>query len=73
MNTIEKPQYWFGFRQILPKPPGVAVPCGPFNSCSTAEKERERMKAWDAAVSIPFTAETRAEAIARAEELTGKL
>jgi hypothetical protein len=71
MSSIEKPNYWFGFRQISPKPPGVAVPCGPYNSFDEAKKERERMKAWDSAVSTPFTADTHEEATAKAEELTG--
>lgn len=73
MNSSETLQYWFGFRQILPKPPGKAVQCGPYRSYDEAIKERQRMKAWDASVSVPFTADTAEEAIVRAEELTGNI
>lgn len=71
MNSEENNPYWFGFRQL--SPPGTAVPCGPYRSYEETKKERERMKAWDAAVSVPFTAATQEDARTRAEELTGKI
>jgi hypothetical protein len=73
MSESEHSDYWFGFRQISPKPPGRAVPCGPYHSREDAMRERERMKAWDAAVSVPFTAQSEEEAMVRAEELTGSI
>lgn len=65
--------YWFGFRQTRPAPPGKAVPCGPYRTREIAKLEREKAKAWDCAVSIPYVALSKEEAEKRAEELTGKI
>jgi len=37
-----KEKYWFGFRQIIPQPPGKWVICGPYSSYEKAMKEREQ-------------------------------
>lgn len=63
-------KYWYGFRQTHPAPPGRAVACGPYSSWEEAKLHRERAKAWDCSVSIPFAAETKEEADKRAEETT---
>lgn len=55
-------KYWFGFRQTTPHPPGQVIACGPYTSYEQAKLERERSKAWDCEVSIPFTATTPQEA-----------
>lgn len=65
--------WYFGFRQIVPRPPGSAVACGPYESESIATKERDAAKAFDAAVSIPFTAGSEEEARDKAEKLTGMI
>ncbi len=51
--------YWFKFRQVIPQPPGSWVLCGPYGTHAEAMQARERAKAWDAEVSIPFGAATR--------------
>ena len=64
-------QYWFGFRQNSPKPPGKAIACGPFTSRAKAMKDREASKgANDCAVSVPFMADSKGEAEEKAEKLT---
>jgi hypothetical protein len=63
-------KYWFGFRQIIPQPPGKAVPCGPYNSRQEADIERRRSKAWDCNISDVFIAESKEEAEKKAEEWT---
>jgi len=55
-------KYWFGFRQTTPRPPGQAIACGPYDSYEQAKLERERSKAWDCEVSIPFAAANQQEA-----------
>jgi hypothetical protein len=55
-------KYWFGFKQTIPKPPGQAIPCGPYETYEIAKIEREKAKAWDCEVSIPFLAESKDEA-----------
>lgn len=62
--------YWFGFRQTVPKPPGKAVACGPYKTWSDAKREREKAKAPDCDVSVPFTASSKEEAEKKAEQLT---
>lgn len=59
---MEEKKYWFGFKQTLPKPPGHAIVCGPYNSRDEAMRERENSKAWDCEVSIPFIAASKQEA-----------
>jgi hypothetical protein len=55
-------QYYFKFRQIIPRPPGSWVVCGPYNTYDEAKRARETAKAWDAEVSIPFSASSKEEA-----------
>lgn len=62
--------WWFGFRQILPKPPGRAIAEGPYGSYEDALREGEQAKAWDCTVSVPFIAATEEEAAQKAEQLT---
>jgi hypothetical protein len=55
-------KWFFAFRQISPRPPGVWVAQGPYDSYEQAKAAREAAKAWDAEVSAPFKAHTKAEA-----------
>ena len=73
MTADHSKKHWFGFRQISPKPPGSAVPCGPYSNLAEANAERQKMKAWDASLSVVFTAESKIEAQKIAEDLTGIL
>lgn len=58
-----KEKYWFGFRQIIPQPPGKWVICGPYSSYEKAMKEREQEnKAQDAEVTEVFIANDEKEA-----------
>tara|TARA_R100000687_G_C6330090_1_gene109205 strand:- start:133 stop:501 length:369 start_codon:yes stop_codon:yes gene_type:complete len=66
------PQYWFGFRQVIPSPPGQAIAKGPFDSFSEAERESEKFMGPDTVVSAPFIADSEKQAFGRAEELTGE-
>lgn len=59
---MSQDEFWFGFRQTSPPPPGQAIACGPFSSYEQAKIERERSKAWDCEVSTPFQASTKDEA-----------
>ncbi len=34
-------KYWFGFKQTFPKPPGQAIPCGPYDTYEIAKRERK--------------------------------
>ncbi|MFH1372441.1 MAG: hypothetical protein ABII79_01410 [bacterium] len=61
-------KYWFGFRQTSPKPPGQAIACGPYSTQEEARIEREKAKAWDCEVSIPYMASTQKEAKEKAKE-----
>lgn len=60
--------WWFGFRQTVPKPPGQAIPCGPYMTYDEATKEGGRAKAWDCEVSTPYTASTKEEAAQKAKQ-----
>lgn len=63
--------WWFGFRQIEPKPPGQGVGCGPYDSYEIALSAHSReVRNWDAAVSEPFEASTQEEADQLAEART---
>jgi len=65
-------KYWFGFRQVIPKPPGKWILCGPY-SYEEAIKEREKEnKAWDAEVTEVFFANDEKEAQERLESLYKK-
>ena len=61
--------HWFGFRQTHPRPPGQVIACGPYRSWEEAKREREKAKASDAEVSVPFVAASKEEATARAKQL----
>jgi len=60
-------KYWFGFRQTIPRPPGQAIACGPYSTYEEAKIEREKAKAWDCEVSIPYSAETKEDAEKKAK------
>ena len=70
MQEEVEDKYWFGFRQTHPKPPGRAIACGPYKSYEEAKLEREKAKAWDCSVSIPFVAKTKEDADEKAEKRT---
>jgi hypothetical protein len=55
-------KWFFCFRQTSPKPPGAWVVQGPYDSYEQAKAARAAAKAWDAEVSTPFSASTKAEA-----------
>ena len=55
-------KWFFCFRQTSPKPPGQWVVEGPYDTYERAKAEREAAKAWDADVTAPFAASTKAEA-----------
>lgn len=60
--------YWYGFRQVLPQPPGAWVASGPYDTHAQAlEAFRRAGRAPDAQVLPPFEAEdrTNADRIAR--------
>ena len=61
-------KWWFGFRQTTPKPPGQSIANGPFDSYEQAKSERERSKALDCEVSIPFAATSKGEAEEKAKQ-----
>lgn len=61
-------KYYFGFRQIIPKPPGQAVAYGPYGTFEDAIKARDFEKHnYDCEVSIPFSASTKEEADKKAK------
>jgi len=62
-------KYWFGFRQTSPSPPGHAIACGPYSTYDEAKIERQKAKAWDCEVSVPFTALTKEEAYEKAKKI----
>jgi hypothetical protein len=64
-------KWWFGFRQVLPAPPGRWVGSGPHDSYSKALAASERAKQRDCEISAPFQAETQAEADKKAQLLFG--
>lgn len=58
-NKLEQPvRFWFGFKQYG----GTSVLCGPYTTREEAHGEREKAKAVDCQVSVPFPAVTREEA-----------
>ena len=59
---MDSSKYYFGFRQTIPRPPGQWVLCGPYNSSEEAKLEREKAKAPDCQVTVPFIANTLDEA-----------
>ena len=60
---MSKEKYYFRFRQIIPKPPGQAIACGPYDTLKEALAARDSEKHnYDCEVSIPFTAPTKEEA-----------
>ncbi len=61
-------KYWFGFRQIIPRPPGQAIACGPYSTFEEAKIERQKAKAWDCQVSFPYEAFSEEEAKEKAKQ-----
>ncbi len=37
-------KYWFGFKQISPKPPGKAIACGPYSTYQEAKMRGKKLK-----------------------------
>lgn len=58
----EKTNYYFGFRQTKPGPPGHWVACGPYDTYDQAMSARDNSKAWDCEVTVPFVANSKEEA-----------
>ena len=55
--------FWFKFRQVIPRPPGNWVLCGPYRSYDEAKQKRQIEKARaDAEVSIVFSAASKDDA-----------
>ncbi len=52
-------KHWFGFKL---KSGGKVIVCGPYSSNDEVKLEREKSKAWDCEVSVPFIASTKEEA-----------
>ncbi len=69
MTSIPNEQYWFGFRQTNPKPPGSIVVCAPYKPLQEPSLARHNAKAWDASVSEPFSAASREDAEVKAKSL----
>jgi hypothetical protein len=65
---VSEEKWWFGFRQTSPKPPGQAIACGPYESYEKAKAERQKSKAWDCEVSIPYSADSKDEAEEKAKQ-----
>jgi|WetSurMetagenome_2_1015567.scaffolds.fasta_scaffold757946_1 hypothetical protein len=61
-------KYWFGFKQISPKPPGKAIASGPYSTFQEAKNEREKAKAWDCELSAPYSAVNNEEAEEKAKQ-----
>ncbi len=59
---MEESSYFVGFRQVRPSPPGAWVIMGPYRTNEEAKREREKAKAWDAEVTVPFAAKDAAAA-----------
>jgi hypothetical protein len=58
-------KYYFGFRVI--NPAGSWVVCGPYATNDQAMAARERAKASDAHVTIPFEARSKDEALPKCD------
>jgi hypothetical protein len=55
--------YWYGFRQVIPAPPGRWIASGPYPDRATALRAYEHAKlAPDGQVAPPFEADSQAEA-----------
>jgi len=55
--------YWYGFRQVMPRPAGEWVASGPYDNFDAALAAYDRAKlALDAQLSPPFLAGDRQEA-----------
>jgi hypothetical protein len=55
-------KWFFCFRQVIPRPPGQWIACGPYKNYDEAVKAREKSKAWDAEVDNVFAASSKEEA-----------
>lgn len=58
----EDNNYYFGFRQTIPPPPGSWVIKGPYKTYDKALSVRENAKEYDAQVTVPFVASSEKEA-----------
>lgn len=68
--TVEDLPWWYGFRQIDPRPPGRGVGSGPYRARKEALRFYDSAKVHrDAHVISPFQARDRAEADAEAERV----
>ena len=59
---MQQENYYIGFRQTHPKPPGNWVLCGPFKTHEEATKYGSGINAWDSQVTSPFVAKSKEEA-----------
>jgi hypothetical protein len=66
---MNEKKWWFGFRQIIPSPPGRGVGWGPYDSYEKALFARERAMTSDCQVSVPFQADSQAEADEKADRM----
>ena len=66
---MSEKKWWFGFRQIIPSPPGREVGWGPYDTYEKALYARGRAKAVDCQVSVPFQAESQTEADDQADRM----
>jgi len=64
-----KMNYYYGFRQIKPSPPGAWVLCGGNTDKNQVESERYNSMAWDCELSPIFSASSRSEAKAIIERM----
>ena len=60
--VMDDAKFYFCFRQSFPQPPGAWVLQGPYDTYDQAKDARQRAKAWDADVGIPFSASCKTEA-----------
>lgn len=63
-SAVEQ-KYYFGFRVL--RPTGRWVVCGPYATNDQAKGERERAKAVDAQVTVPFLASSKEEALTKCD------
>jgi hypothetical protein len=71
--ALEKVVKWFFcFRQVIPRPSGQWIACGPYESDDEAAKAREKSKTRDAEVGNVFAASSKEEAERRCKSgMTG--
>lgn len=61
--------WWFGFKQVIPEPAGMAIACGPYDTSTEALRKGSEAKTWDCQISAPFRAGSQSEADKKANEI----